>query len=191
MSKEASTRHKWVMVIDSSKCVGCCACIIACQNQNALAPGECYNRLEEKELGALTSFRREIMPVQCQHCDSPPCVAVCPVGASFKREDGVVMVDERTCIGCKYCILSCPYNVRLVRKSEGHVHKCSFCIEHVEKGGAPACVSTCPTGVRAFGDVNDPDSRVSKLIASRKTSVLMKDQKTNPSVFYIVTEKVK
>ncbi|MBF0608458.1 MAG: 4Fe-4S dicluster domain-containing protein [Candidatus Magnetobacterium sp. LHC-1] len=179
-------KHKWVMVINPARCVGCYACVIACQNQNSLEIPQYYNRIEEREMGVYPHFSRSFLPVACQHCDNPPCVRVCPVGASYKRQDGVVMVDHNTCIGCKYCILACPYDVRIISKQHGYVHKCNFCIEHVQKGELPACVTTCPMGVRTFGDINDTSSEVHGLIGTRKTGLLQKELNTKPSVYYIL-----
>jgi tetrathionate reductase subunit B len=183
---KTSKPRKWVMAIDATKCVNCHACTIACQNQNSLVPKEYFNRLEEKEYGSFPNYGRRITPVQCQHCDNPPCVSVCPVGASYKRKDGVVSVNAKTCIGCKYCIVACPYGVRMVNEAEGYVHKCTFCIDFVEKGEQPACVTTCPMRVRTFGDLNDPNSQVVKLLAVKKPVQLLKELNTKPSIFYIL-----
>ncbi|MCG6551477.1 MAG: 4Fe-4S dicluster domain-containing protein [Candidatus Magnetominusculus sp. LBB02] len=177
---------KWAMIIDTTKCVGCFACVAACHNQNDLELTEHFNRVEEQEFGTFPNFSRRFVPMQCQHCDNPPCVGVCPTGASYKRTDGVVAIDAQRCIGCKYCILSCPYNARTINRAHGYVHKCSFCISLVESGSMPACVSTCPTGVRIFGDINDPGSEVAKLAHSKKTSRIGKDLNTMPSIYYII-----
>ncbi len=177
-------KKKWAMFIDATKCVGCHACRIACQNQNAITPKEYYNRIEEQEFGKYPDYNRRFFPVQCQHCDNPPCVTVCPTGASYKRDDGVVLVDIDRCIGCKYCILSCPYEARIVNEEHGYVHKCRFCIEFVESGESPACMTTCPTGVRVFGDLNDPQSEISKIVTTKKPEKFRKDLNTDPSIFY-------
>lgn len=124
--------------------------------------------------------------MQCQHCDNPPCVSVCPTGASYKRPDGIVAINAQKCIGCKYCILSCPYNVRVISEAGGFVHKCSFCATLIEKNQLPACTSTCPTSVRVFGDLNDPNSEITKLIATKKTILIGKDLNTKPSIYYII-----
>ncbi|MBF0457226.1 MAG: 4Fe-4S dicluster domain-containing protein [Nitrospirae bacterium] len=179
-------KPKWAMLIDTTKCVGCLACVAACHNQNELLVPEFFNRVEEREFGHFPNYNRRFFPMQCQHCDRPPCVGVCPTGASYKRSDGIVAIDTQRCIGCKYCILSCPYNARSVNKEHGYVHKCSFCTSLIEKNEQPACVTTCPTRVRVFGDLNDPNSEISRLSASKKTVQIGKDLNTNPSIYYII-----
>ncbi len=176
---------RYGMVIDETKCVGCNACRVACQNQNHLSEYEAYNHLEEREYGAFPNYSREFLPVQCQHCDNPPCVKVCPTRASYKRKkDGVVLVDQGKCIGCKYCIAACPYNVRIIDEEEGYIEKCRFCIEFVEEGGIPACVTTCMTGVRLFGDLDDPNSEVSRLIVKHKLKQFKVELNTRPRIYY-------
>lgn len=177
---------RYAMVIDETKCVGCHACRMACQNQNNLPPSEAYSYLQEKEFGRFPDFHRGFLPVQCQHCDNPPCVAVCPTGASHKRKDGVVLVNARDCIGCKYCIAACPYRARIIRK-EGYIEKCRFCIELVESGSKPACVTTCMTGVRIFGDLDDPKSGISRFVAKNqhRLKVYQGGMNTKPRIFYL------
>jgi tetrathionate reductase subunit B len=174
---------RYGMVIDETKCVGCNACRLACQNQNGLRENEAYNHLEEREYGQFPDFNREFLPVQCQHCDNPPCVTVCPTGASYKRKDGVVLINEKECIGCKYCIAACPYNVRIIKK-EGYIEKCRFCIELVEAGGKPACMTTCMAGVRMFGDLDDPESEISRTIVKNKMKQLKAALNTRPRIYY-------
>jgi tetrathionate reductase subunit B len=175
---------RYGMVIDETKCVGCYSCRVACQNQYNLAENESYNHLEEREYGTFPNYTREFRPVQCQHCDNPPCVKVCPTGASYKRkEDGIVLVDKDKCIGCKYCIAACPYNVRIISK-EGYIEKCRFCIDFVEKGGQPACMTTCMTGVRMFGDLDDPNSDISQYIVKHKLTQFKAELNTKPRIYY-------
>ncbi|NWF53488.1 MAG: 4Fe-4S dicluster domain-containing protein [Syntrophaceae bacterium] len=174
---------RYGMVIDETKCVGCHACRVACQNQNGLSAKESYNHLEEREYGAFPNYNREFIPVQCQHCDNPPCVKVCPTGASYKRTDGIVLVDKDKCIGCKYCIAACPYNVRII-KPEGYIEKCRFCLGLLEKDDKPACVSTCMTKVRTFGDLDDPNSEVSRMIVKQRLKQFKADLNTRPRIYY-------
>jgi Fe-S-cluster-containing dehydrogenase component len=176
---------RYGMVIDETKCVGCYACRVACQNQNHLTPTAAYNFLDEREYGTFPDVQREFQPIQCQHCDNPPCVSVCPTGASYKRADGIVLVNPADCIGCKYCIAACPYDVRIINE-KGFVEKCRFCIEFVEEGGTPACATTCMTGVRIFGDLDDPKSEISRYIAKNRHHLryFKGTLNTKPRIYY-------
>ena len=172
------------MVIDETKCVGCHACRVACQNQNQPCSKTRPTTISKSaNTGPFRITPVRFLPVQCQHCDNPPCVKVCPTGASHKRKDGVVLVDKDKCIGCKYCIAACPYNVRIIKK-EGYIEKCRFCIEFVEKGEKPACMTTCMTGVRMFGDLDDPNSEISRYIIKHKLKQFKAELNTKPRVYY-------
>jgi tetrathionate reductase subunit B len=140
-------------------------------------------RITEK--GTYPNVSRFFLPSLCNNCDRPVCVSVCPVGASYKREDGIVMIDPHTCIGCRYCMASCPYNARYVNPLKKIVQKCFFCHHRVDAGLQPACVETCPAGARIFGNMNDPESEVAKVIAKNPTAVLKQWMATYPSVYYI------
>ncbi|MEM2193346.1 MAG: 4Fe-4S dicluster domain-containing protein [Candidatus Methanomethylicia archaeon] len=207
---------KYAMVIDLSKCIGCRICMYACIKENnigrnsgfsyikvyALPRGildidvgdECYSETEEGKW---------YIPVQCMQCDDPPCVKVCPVGATFKLETGVVWIDHRRCIGCRLCMAACPYNARrfnwvwpqvpegelnpnaLPPRPAGVVEKCIFCPHRVTRGLKPRCVVECPTGARYFGDLNDPESEVSKLIRENVSFRLREDLGYKPRIYYI------
>ena len=133
---------------------------------------------------------RANLPKICNHCENPTCVSVCPTGASYVAEDGSVQVDESKCIGCKFCMAACPYGVRHMAGDSGVVQKCTFCHHRVENGLLPACVDTCITTARVFGDTNDPDSDISKLLAScGGGEALMDDMGMNPRVRYIGLDK--
>jgi len=142
------------------------------------------------------------------HCADAPCVEVCPTGASYQREDGIVLIDQDKCIGCRYCMVACPYNARYFDfggnetyfpemeltpletarqegRAAGTVSKCTMCVDRIDAGEEPACVATCPTYARIFGDLDDPESEVSKLIAEHGATPLHPELGTNPSVFYI------
>lgn len=173
------------MVIDTTKCVGCMDCVVACKTENNVPEG--YNRdwIVQAVNGTFPTLTMEIRSERCNHCDNPPCVSCCPTGASHVHDVGkVVLVTKEECIGCKACIASCPYDARFIHP-EGYADKCTFCIHRVEKGLDPACVSVCPTHCMYFGDLDDPNSQVSKLLASRKHHSLLPEAGTQPRIFYL------
>ena len=177
------------LVIDLDICVGCHACAINCKEWNsgghaaplvdtqpygAGADGVWFNRVHTYEAGVGAASRTVHFPRSCLHCETPACVTVCPTGASFKRaEDGIVLVDEDLCIGCKLCSWACPYGAREFDTDDGVMKKCTLCIDRIynenldEVDRVPACVSTCPVSARHFGDFNDPDSAVSTMVRER------------------------
>lgn len=222
---------RWGMVIDLNRCVGCHSCTVACKEENFLPPGIFWNRVFDLETGTFPAVRRTFLPRPCMHCEQAPCVDACPTRATAKREDGIVSIDYERCIGCRYCMIACPYDSRFYHEKErlyfpGHsptqyerfgwranpigvqvhqvkvVEKCTFCLHRLEKaqqkaeeeGRAltdddvwqlPACAQTCPTRARTFGDLNDPTSRISKLIRDRHGFQLKLELNTNPSVYYL------
>lgn len=173
----------YVMFIDPNKCTGCNACRIACQMQWNLPPHMNFNKLDECVEGQYPNLTRVITPTQCQHCDNPPCQTVCPTNATYKRDDGIVLIDERKCIGCKHCMVACPYEARVISES-GVPEKCRFCAEYVVNGEIPACVSTCMCGVRTFGDMDDPTSPIHAALAGQELMQLLPAQETKPRVLY-------
>ena len=199
---------RYGMVLDVSRCVGCNACSVACKQENATPPGVLYSRVLAIESGEYPNTRLSFRPILCMHCEEPACAAVCPTGATHKLENGIVVVDADKCIGCRYCMAACPYNARYFNFQEspgyfpgmqltayeqvkggshpvGVVEKCNFCLDRVEAGDVPACVATCPAGARFFGDLDDPNSEVSRLLAAHKGEQLFPELGTNPSVYYI------
>lgn len=180
-----NSKKKYGMVIDCRKCIGCHSCATACRDEFNVPPGVWRSWVKVIEKGEGEEKQRSFLPRLCNHCDHAPCVMVCPVRASFKRADGVVLIDYDKCIGCKYCITACPYDARFVNHVRKTVEKCTFCIHRIDKGLKPACVEICPVGARTFGDLNDPDSEVSKLIASNSVQTLKPELNTKPKVFYI------
>lgn len=176
---------RYGMVIDTRKCIGCYACRIACQNQNDLLANMPFVKFTEEEKGGHPSTAVEIVPHQCMHCTNAPCQAVCPTGATYTNEDGIVCVDHGRCIGCKYCMAACPYQARVVDERTGAVDKCRFCTVSALHGTTMStCVTACPTGVRTFGDLDDPNSEVSRLIAQGDAKPIAGDL-TDVNVFYI------
>lgn len=185
---EAATapRKKYAMVIDARRCYGCDACAVACKAEFKVPLGETRSWVEEVEKGVYPNVTRNFLPRLCNQCDEPACVPVCPTGATWKREeDGIVVIDPNICIGCKYCIQACPYDIRFLNEDTGAAEKCDFCIHRVSQGLQPACVEACPARARIFGDLNDPESEVSKLIAENPVTVLRPEKGTHPNVYYI------
>lgn len=173
------------MLIDLRQCVGCQACTSACMIENNVPIGQNRTFVTEMEIGEFPDVRKAFLPQLCNHCEDPACVPVCPTGATFKREDGIVVVDSEVCWGCGYCENACPYDKRFMNKETKVIDKCTFCAHRVDEGLLPACVETCVGGARIFGDLKDKNSEISKLLATFPTNVLKKEQGTKPQVFYI------
>lgn len=176
---------RWVMVVDLRKCIGCQACTVACATENRVPAGQFRTLVNNYEVTGAGGARSAMLPRLCNHCEEPPCLPVCPVQATFQRQDGIVVVDSSRCVGCAYCVQACPYDARFINHDSGTADKCTFCVHRVEAGLLPACVETCVGGARVFGDRNDPASEVSRLIAGARTAGLKPDQETRPQVYYI------
>ncbi|MCS6867431.1 MAG: 4Fe-4S dicluster domain-containing protein [Thermus sp.] len=176
---------RYAMAIDLSLCVGCAACAVACKMENEVPPGVFNLWIRERELGSYPHPVVEFRPEQCLHCENPPCVPVCPTGASYQTKEGLVLVDPKKCIACGACIAACPYDARYLHPA-GYVSKCTFCAHRLAQGKVPACVETCPTYCRTFGDLDDPESPVSQALrAAERVDVLRPEQGTRPKLFYL------
>lgn len=174
------------MVVDTARCVGCMDCVAACKTENDVPEGLCRDWIVQETRGAWPTLTLENRSERCNHCDAPPCVPCCPTGASHVVEHGrMVQIDPRLCIGCKACVASCPYGARYIHP-EGHADKCTFCVERTAQGLDPACVAVCPTRCLHFGDLDDPASEVSRLLASRRSHVLLPEAGTGPRVHFLV-----
>ncbi len=226
---------KWAMVIDLDRCTGCKTCVVACAMWHGLPPGLFWTRVTtmgpEGEYPDVDLF---FMPTLCNHCDNPPCVKVCPVGASYKRDDGLVLIDYERCIGCRYCMAACPYGVRIFHwedterslskalenvksplrggkfaepnykygfptdhrdkgrlvytrdSKKGIVTKCTFCVERIDRGERPICVEVCVGRARLFGDLDDPNSDVSKRLREKGGAYRsLEHLGTEPRVIYL------
>lgn len=203
---------KFAMAIDKKRCVACNRCSMACKVEHNLPLGLLWNqalyngtdRLLVPQGTQEEGLKTEMYTLACQHCDEPACVEACPTGASAKREDGIVTVDYETCIGCESCIAACPYEgVRTNAKDPqwaldfkvgdaavpdivgNTVSKCTFCVERIDRGERPACADICFAHARYFGDLDDPDSEVSKVLAEREYDQLLLDQGTGPNVYFL------
>jgi molybdopterin-containing oxidoreductase family iron-sulfur binding subunit len=196
------------MVLDLTRCIGCNACTVACKIENGTPDDHYWCRVYTEETGTFPDVKTMYVPALCNHCADAPCVTVCPTGASYQRDDGIVLIDPDKCIGCRACMTACPYAARFyLRKGvleagyhgertdfeekkwelfqEGTVTKCTFCAHRVDEGLEPACVITCPTDARIFGDLDDPESKPSTLIRERNGRQPLAELGTNPSVYYV------
>jgi Fe-S-cluster-containing dehydrogenase component len=176
---------RYGMVIDTRTCVGCMDCVVACKTENQVPEGLNRDWIAYDTTGSFPTLHMEIRSERCNHGDRPPCVTCCPTGASHVEALGrVVLVTADKCIGCKACLASCPYDARFVHP-DGHADKCTFCLHRVQEGLDPACVSVCPARCMAFGDLDDPNSEVSRLLDSRRSHALNEATGTKPRVFYL------
>jgi phenylacetyl-CoA:acceptor oxidoreductase subunit 1 len=212
---------RWGMVIDLTKCIGCETCKHVCAEMNDVPAGTSNRRVIESELPTDIGRRRIFLPLNCMHCDKPPCLDVCPTGATERRSDGIILIDPQRCIGCGACILACPYGVRSIARQDAHFStqnreheklqrqktdrigtctKCDFCHEIIEAGisedlkpgadpeATPLCARYCLSEAICFGDLDDPDSDVSRLIANSRAMRLCKESGTEPAVYYIIDD---
>lgn len=189
-------KKRYGMVIDLRKCTGGGACMMACKAEFGVPLGVWRMWLKEENRGKYPDTTKVVMPALCNHCDYPICIRNCPTGATYKHPDGFVLQRYNTCIGCRTCTIACPYNARhflpLHRTDKDSpttiVDKCSFCIHRVSRGLQPACVQACTARAIIFGDINDPDSEISRVLAKEKVSTLRKEMGTSPQVYYIGLE---
>ena len=180
-----ANKHKYAMVIDLTRCVGCQSCTVSCKFENHAPKGFFRTWVSDHEIGRYPNTRREFLPQLCNQCDNPACVPVCPVKATWKDDNGVVVIDKSKCIGCGACVKACPYGDRFLDPVKKKADKCDFCFRRFKQGLQPACVETCVGGARIFGDLADPASQVSQLASSKDAKVLNPDSGTRPQVFYI------
>lgn len=188
-NKVSRNGKRYAMVIDLRKCIGCHACAIACKSTFNVPLGVWRSWVKQVERGRYPNTQRHFLPRLCNHCEHPVCVEACPTKASYQREDGVTLIREERCIGCKLCISACPYNARFSHPEKKIADKCTFCVHRVDNGVAPSCVNTCQGEARIFGDLNDPTSEVAKLVAREAVQVIKPELGTAPRVFYIGADK--
>ena len=206
-AEAASALQRWGLLIDIAKCGECNDCVTACHEENGISghksgqgrPETDAQWIRKVTLRDKRTGYAQTLPMMCQHCEHPPCVDVCPTGASFKREDGIVLVDKHTCIGCRYCVMACPYGARSfihetvsgqkpdVPRGKGTVESCTLCVHRVDRGETPACVEACNKDggkAMAFGDLNDRDSAIHKRLRTEPSSQIRADLALNTGVRY-------
>lgn len=188
--KATKTGRRLAMVVDLRRCIGCHSCSVACKAEFNVPLGVWRSWVKQVEVGTYPHVKRYFMPRLCNHCDNPSCVRACPTRASYVRpEDNTVQVKEDRCIGCRLCIAACPYNSRFSHPEKKIANKCTFCIHRVDKGLVPACVNTCQANARIFGDLNDSQSEVYRLISTAPVITLKPEMGTEPRVFYVNPNK--
>lgn len=199
-----TSKVRWGMLIDTNKCEeGCDVCVTACATENGIGttgrPETDPQWIRKIQLRDPNTGNKTSLPMMCQHCAEPPCVDVCPTGASFKREDGIVLVDKHSCIGCRYCMMACPYKARSfvhedltdqkdhAPRGKGTVESCTLCVHRIDAGGIPACVEACSDsagGAMLFGDLNDPKSEIAARVQKYASRQIRADLGLNPGIRY-------
>ncbi|HYL93959.1 MAG TPA: 4Fe-4S dicluster domain-containing protein [Alphaproteobacteria bacterium] len=201
------TEHWWGMLVDIEKCIGCGSCVRACQKENNVPDGyyrtwiERYRIVEDEGVehplvdspdGGKNGFpqtaekgmKEFFVPKMCNHCADSPCTQVCPVGATFISPEGVVLVDEKYCLGCRYCIQACPYGCRFLHPEKKVAQKCTLCYHRITKGLTTACCEACPTGARQLADLKNPKDPIHEFLRTHKVQVLKPHLATGAKLFY-------
>lgn len=219
MAMVQNTKRRWVFLVDTLKCIGCGFCVKACKKENEISYDAPVSRtwveryvvkkdgsrlidspgagrdgfidpvIEGEKVAPQDIAKAFFVPKLCNQCENPPCVQVCPVGATYQLKEGIVMVDRKWCIGCGYCIQACPYSARFFNPELKVAEKCNFCYHRISKGLKPACVENCPVGARQIGNIKDPNDPVANIIMNERVCVLKDEYGTDPQVYYIGLDK--
>ena len=180
---------RYGFVIDQDRCIGCHACTVACKDEHDVPVGVNRTWVKYIEKGAFPATSRHFAVLRCNHCDDAPCIEICPTVALYRSPNGIVDFDNERCIGCKSCMQACPYDALYIDPDHNTAAKCNFCAHRVELGLQPACEVVCPTQAIMSGDLDDPDSRISRTVATRKVSLRKPHKGTHPKLFYVGVEE--
>src|SRR5215471_3632053 len=180
---------RYGFVIDQTRCIGCHACTVACKEEHQVPLGVFRTWVKYVEKGEYPHTSRHFGVMRCNHCDSAPCVTICPTKALYRRSDGIIDFDNQRCIGCKSCMQACPYDALYIDPNSNTAAKCNFCAHRVETGLEPACVIVCPTQAILAGDLDDRSSNVSRVVATQKVSVRKPGKETKPKLYYVGIEE--
>ncbi len=175
---------KWAKVIDHERCIGCHACTTACKSENEVPLGVTRTYVKYVDVGTFPQARRAFQVTRCNQCDDAPCTTACPTSAMYRRPDGIVDFDKSICIGCKACIAACPYDAIFINPEDQAAEKCNFCAHRLDLGLEPACVVVCPTEAILVGDLNDPSSKVARIVQREPVAVRRPEKETRPKLFY-------
>jgi molybdopterin-containing oxidoreductase family iron-sulfur binding subunit len=184
---------RYGLAIDLERCIGCHTCTIACKLENGIEKGSWIKVRTiggphpDTPSGVHPELSMHFLPMLCMHCDRPPCIDACPLQAISKRGDGIVLVDEEKCDGCQACLSACPYEALMYDEDRGVARKCTLCAHRVDEGLEPFCLVCCETEAIYFGDLEDPDSPVARIVARRRAEVLQPELGTEPAVYYCPT----
>jgi len=181
---------KFRMIHDENLCIGCQSCSVACRSENEVPDDVFRLQVRIQMEGTFPNLKMDFKRQSCVMCDDAPCVEVCPTGASFQTVDGLVHIEERLCVSCKYCVIACPYDARFMNPITKAINKCTFCFENrVAHGLDPACVTICPTDALVFGDMNDKNSKVYKKAYAFYTLAPKEHLGTHPKLFFVPNKK--
>lgn len=176
---------RYGLYIDISRCLGCYGCVVACKNWYRIKAGYVgRKRIVDLTKGEFPNISRQIFPVSCMQCDNAPCLYVCPTGALYQRKDGIITIGAEECVGCKLCITACPYQALYFNPETQKADGCNFCAERIDSQSVPYCLESCSGEAMVFGDLDDPQSEISRLISATKAKPLSPQLGTKPKVYY-------